>query len=171
MKKFKSYPVWTKLYKLNCFYNIRFPLNQLYEDMITNYDILSNSEKYIISNKKCHFYFTNPNSITRSIFINKDFEYIKVGKQFFDRTKDNEYLKPYGEMTLARTYFMCLCKMIKFKCAEDVDVDSFVNEVMPVLRKNVFKLLSSQMAISRKVILVFLCLNKHITTAIIKRRN
>lgn len=168
MKEIKSYPVWTKLYKAKCFRGVSFPEGQLYEDVVTNYSILSGINRYVISTKVCYFYFSNPKSITRSSFINKDFEYIKVGEQIADITRDSKVLKSYGQMTLARTYFMLLCKMVKFKCADDVDIDEFVDKALPVLRKNIYILLKSKMKYNRKIALIALCANKKFTRSIIR---
>lgn len=163
MKEKKSYPVTSKLYKAGCFKTIRFPEGQLYEDVVTNFDILSHANKYVISNKPCYYYFINPQSITRSIFSNKDLDYIKVGEQIVDRTKNNEKLKSLGVMTLSRFHFMCLCKMIKYRCEKDVDVRGQVKKSVVAIRKGIPMLLKSSMKLNRKAVMIALCLNIGLT--------
>lgn len=170
MRDVKSYPVWTKLYKKNCFSDIRFPIGQRYEDVVTNYDVLSNISTYVISDKICYFYYISNSSITRSKFIKEDLDYIKVGQQLADRTKDSVLLAKLGRMTLGRFHFMCVCKMLKYGCAKDINIDRQINESITIIRKNAIMLIKSKMKFNRKLILLAICVNKRLTKMVIYSR-
>ncbi|MGN1298843.1 MAG: glycosyltransferase [Candidatus Scatovivens sp.] len=63
--------VWNKLYKMNLFDNIRFPIGRLHEDEYTTYKLLYNSKKIIKSNKKIYGYIQTSNSIMRTSISQK----------------------------------------------------------------------------------------------------
>lgn len=169
MKAVKSYPVNTKVYRRECFKTIRFPVGQLYEDVVTNFDILSQCHTYVVSNRICYFYYMNPASITRGKFIRKDFDYIEVGKQIVERTKNNVELKSLGKMTYGRFHFMCICKMIKYDCEPEINIEE-VGKMIAIVRENIPALLGSKMKISRKLVMLLICLNKSLTKYVIKRK-
>lgn len=170
MKEIKSYPVWTKLYKRECFDDIFFPVGRLYEDVVTNYDILNSSNIYVVSNKQFYYYFVNPQSITRSLFKKKDLDYIVVGEDIKKRTADKVELADYGRMTLGRTHFMCLCKMMKYDIDPQVDVVRQIQISMDILRETAMLLFRSKMKMSKKIVLALLCINKRLTVKVIARK-
>lgn len=168
MKPIKSYPVWTKLYKKSCFDSIRFPVGQLYEDVVTNYDILANANRYVVSNKVGYFYFIKRDSITRGKFTKRDLDYVKVGLQIIERTENMQELYKLGEMTYGRFNFMCLCKMLKYDVDEDIDIGAQVDILIDAIRKNIKILLKSSMKLNRKIIMCIICLNKYVTKIAVK---
>ena len=170
MKVVKSYAVWTKLYKRECFSNIRFPLGQLYEDIVTNFDILQNVSCYVISDRVCYYYYKKPESITRSTFVKKDLDYILVGEQLVERTLDSPDLNKYACMTLGRFHFMCICKMIKYGCSTAIDSAKIVDNFIPIIKANATMLLISKMQFGRKILLLLICINKTVTYYLIKFR-
>ena len=55
-----------KLYKKNCFENIRYPLGKIHEDEYTTYKILFKKNYVSYLKDPLYFYYTNPDSIVRS---------------------------------------------------------------------------------------------------------
>ena len=170
MKPVKSYSTCTKLYRKSLFDNIRFPENRKYDDVTTNYEILSKARKYVISNRQCYYYITREKSITQGCFQKEDLDYIKVGEQIAERTKNEPELRKPGEMTLARFHFTCLCKMLKYGCDPSFDWKEQINISIPVIRSGMGELLKSGMRADRKILMILLCANKKLTTRLVRRR-
>ena len=60
---------WGKLYKKECFLEIRYPVGKLHEDEFVTYKILFQCEKIAFVDKALYAYFQNPESITRSSWV------------------------------------------------------------------------------------------------------
>ena len=72
MKPVKSYSTCTKIYKKSLFDGIKFPEGQSYDDVTTNYDLLTKAKRYLISSKQCYYYYIREVSITKGLFIVQD---------------------------------------------------------------------------------------------------
>ena len=81
-------PVWNKLYKKELFTDVRFPMNQIYEDMFTVFKILSKGKKMVVSNQIGYFYYQNFQSITNAKFSKKNLDLLKVCNQIVDEVKE-----------------------------------------------------------------------------------
>ena len=57
---------WGKLYKKECFQNLRFPVGKLHEDEFTTYQILFKQKKISYVPAPFYAYYQNPESITKS---------------------------------------------------------------------------------------------------------
>ena len=55
----------TKLIRLSCFTDIRFPLNKLHEDEFTTYKVLFPNKQIAVMPVRMYYYYFNPNSITQ----------------------------------------------------------------------------------------------------------
>ena len=67
-----------KLYEIELFKEIRYPKGVVYEDTATTYKLIEKCNKIATGNKKCYFYFTRPNSISKMCGFNKnEIDYIK----------------------------------------------------------------------------------------------
>ncbi|MEE1502714.1 MAG: glycosyltransferase family 2 protein [Acutalibacteraceae bacterium] len=82
-----------KIYKKNCFENIRYPVGKLHEDEYTTYKILF--EKNYISYLKdpLYFYYTNPDSIVRSEWSPKRLDAITAYEEQIAYFRKNGYKK------------------------------------------------------------------------------
>ena len=162
MKKYNSYPVWTKMYRKNCIAENSFCEDVIYEDILFNFQVLKSISKYVVSNQVMYFYCVNQGSTTRSKFGIKNMDAIDVGRKIRNYTENSgDYmLIQAGRVTLARRYFMCLCTMIKYGVDDNIDAKFFVYESIDNLRKNYKLLMKTKMALSRKIILSMIVLNK-----------
>ena len=61
-----------KLYKMELFENIRFPINKIHEDEFTTYKLLYKSKIVSFIHTPIYYYRFNENSITNKKFSNKD---------------------------------------------------------------------------------------------------
>ena len=80
-----------KLYETRLFEKIRYPKGIVYEDTATTYKLIEECEKIVTGNKKCYFYFTRPNSISKiSGFNSNELDYIKNTNEMLEYLK-NKY--------------------------------------------------------------------------------
>lgn len=69
---------YSKLYETALFSDIRYPKGVVYEDTATTYKLIEKCDKIATGNKKCYFYFSRPNSISKMSGFNKnEIDYIK----------------------------------------------------------------------------------------------
>lgn len=57
---------WAKLYHKTCFNLIRYPNGKNFEDVFTTYKMLFACSKIAVTDRVIHFYYNNPNSITKA---------------------------------------------------------------------------------------------------------
>ena len=57
---------WGKLYRKECFYDIRYPVGKIHEDEYTTHCILFRCASIVVIEAPLYFYFTNPSGITKS---------------------------------------------------------------------------------------------------------
>ncbi len=69
---------YSKLYETELFKDIRYPKGVVYEDTATTYKLIEKCDKIATGNKKCYFYCTRPDSISKMKGFNKnELDYIK----------------------------------------------------------------------------------------------
>ena len=149
---------------------MKFPEVLSYDDVTTNYDLLSKAKRYLISNKQCYYYYVREVSITKGLFSTSDLDYVLSGEQIVSRTENSPRLKKLGNMTLARFHFTNLCKLLKFGCEPDIDYNELIRTSIPVIRSGMTDLLKSGMKMDRKIIMLVLSLNIKLTIFYARRR-
>lgn len=84
--------VWNKMYEIELFKDIRFPIGKIHEDEFTTYKILYNLEKVAIINDYLYFYRENENSIMKQNFSIKKLDRIDAYKEkmIFFKTKEKD---------------------------------------------------------------------------------
>ncbi|MBO4910931.1 MAG: glycosyltransferase family 2 protein [Lachnospiraceae bacterium] len=170
MKPVKSYSTCTKIYRKSLFDEVKFPEVLSYDDVTTNYDLLTKAKRYLISNKQCYYYYVREVSITKGLFSTSDLDYVLSGEQIVSRTENSPRLKKLGNMTLARFHFTNLCKLLKFGCEPDIDYKELIRTSIPVIRSGMTDLLKSGMKMDRKIIMLVLSLNIKLTIFYARRR-
>lgn len=65
---------WGKLYKKECFSNVRYPVGKLHEDEATTYKILFEFEKVAVVEAEMYYYFVNSESIMNSAWSMRRFD-------------------------------------------------------------------------------------------------
>lgn len=161
-KRGGDFPVWNKIYRKCLFDEIRFPVNQLYEDVYTNVQLINLANRYIKTNQITYFYYQQGTSITRNQFTKRDFDLISVSEEIvgFSEIIGNKKIVKLAKMKWARAYYSLLVKIILYGTNYDENqLDIIMNDFLIILRKNYFLLLRSPMSISRKFIMTILCIN------------
>jgi len=60
-----SIVAWGKLYKKECFLNVRYPVGKIHEDEFTTYKIIFKNERIAFISAQMYFYFNNSDGITQ----------------------------------------------------------------------------------------------------------
>lgn len=73
-----------KLYKIELFENVRFPVGKLYEDLGTTYRLLDIARKVVIDTRKKYFYLQRKNSIMYKAFDHRNMDRIYISEQIVE---------------------------------------------------------------------------------------
>ncbi len=85
-KHFENY-VCDKLYKKVLFDRIRFPENELYEDIAVTYKLLDSSQTVIYKSEPKYYYVQRPGSIVNSGFSVKKLQFVEQCRKLVDFSK------------------------------------------------------------------------------------
>ncbi len=85
-KHFENY-VCDKLYKKVLFDRIRFPENELYEDIAVTYKLLDNSRAVIYQSEPKYYYVQRPGSIVNSGFSIRKLQFVEQCRKLVDFSK------------------------------------------------------------------------------------
>lgn len=155
-----DYSVCKKLYKKECFKNIRFPEGRLYEDMATNFQILKNCKRYIISTKKCYYYYQNSVSITRKKVNYNHFDLLYAAEQIDKYTEnENEKLKKLGKLQILKAYFSLLVKICRCGISDEIEERYIKEKLLIPFKKNIVLFLKEPFSLSMKIIAICIFLN------------
>lgn len=127
-----STTAWGKLYKIELFKNIRYPIRKYNEDTFTTYKVLDLSQKTIVINKPLYYYRKVQNSITNCSFNIKHMDGLEgiIERAEFVEKKYPQY-KVYGNSAIVYTACKIFEKMIK---------SNYKNkEIEKTLKKNIKK--------------------------------
>lgn len=75
---------WSKLYAVDLFRTIRYPVGKLYEDVGTTYKLILGSERITFGNQPLYEYYQNPTSITKQAFSFRKLDLIDLTDQMCD---------------------------------------------------------------------------------------
>lgn len=119
-----EYSVCNKLYKKELFSEIKFPEGQLYEDMVTNYMIISNARSLYKIDDIVYYYFVNTRSITMSSFSKKDLDSLRIVQEQFRKmsvTEMNPSIAKLLKQQEAKIELSIVRKIILFGCSNEFD--------------------------------------------------
>lgn len=132
----------------------------LNEDVEASYEFFHRANKMVLTNLCLCHYFVNPSGITQSKFSKRDLQYLDVWSRVVKRTEVEhpEYLK-YAKIYQKRANFTMLSKMvIKGYDKKDEFLSQTYRNLKSQVRKDFRVLMNIKMPISRKVLLVLVCL-------------
>lgn len=144
-----------KIIKKSLYSNISYPSGKLYEDMFTNYKVISKAQKIISTNFKFYCYFHRNGSIGRmnfnyktmdlSVAVDEVFEY---GKTFCDGNINNLFVgKLFWNIVV-----------INFMIKSATYNDKFIKNIQKFGRKNIYKILSNKyINLTRKIQMFIFC--------------
>lgn len=92
--------VWGKLFKIELFHGIRFPVGRIHEDQFTTYKVLYSAGRIVEVGECLYGYFTNQNGITHSTFSLKrydDIDALDEAISFFQSNNEEMLTEAAGQ--------------------------------------------------------------------------
>jgi glycosyltransferase involved in cell wall biosynthesis len=151
-----------KLYKLRLFDTVRFPDGKINEDIATNYRVLTNCKKMVISNKIGYHYFQNSVSTTRNGLMKRDFDLLYACEelQVLTQNAKDDDIKYLVQVKYARSYFSLLAKIAFYGFGDNtINKKTVIKNLTKKLRENYFLLMKSPIPLNRKLMVTALCIN------------
>jgi glycosyltransferase involved in cell wall biosynthesis len=100
-----------KLYRKDCFQNLRYPVGKIHEDVYTTYKILFQYPSVTFISAPLYAYFFNQEGITKSQWSPKRLDEIDAFKQQLVYFQTNGFKKAYKSSCMA--YLFCLANQIE----------------------------------------------------------
>lgn len=151
--------VWNKLFTREVLEGFSFVIT-LNEDVEASFDFCQRAEHMVVSNQYLYHYFVNQSGITRSSFCHKDLDYLAVWDRILGRTAAEcpEYVR-YAEIGRKRANFTMLVKMMtKGYDRGNQELCAVKKELKAHVRSDFGTLMRWKMPVSRKILLVLVCL-------------
>lgn len=164
---------WGKLYKNFKESNIRFPVGLIDEDVPTTFKYVSQIKSVVMSSRPLYAYYENMSSILRQKFKRQRFDLISVWHIIWDYAKTNcdSEIVEYCRLNVYRANFGVLCNI----CTKDIDMMDYdyisvcEMEALRTVKKHYKELLYFPMPLSRKIVLIGMCINYHMVKDICKK--
>lgn len=151
--------VWNKLYRADFLAGFQF-VETLNEDVEASFEFFDRATQMVKTNQCLCHYFVNREGITNSNFSRKDLQYLAVWDRVLKRT-EREYPRylHYAQMYRKRANFTLLSKMRLrgYDKSDDLLCQTY-RELKSQVRKDFKALMGWNMPLSRKILLVLLCI-------------
>ena len=151
---------WGKLYRKNLFQNIKFPVNKVYEDILTNFKILINCSRIVIDESMLYMYYVRRGSITTSKFREKNLHLLDAWNEVLNITaeKYNQNIYNKAKYRRDRVYFTLLAVIARYGFDSNISKKR-KNEIINFLKLNfnaIFKeiFFSKLTPLNRKIIML-----------------
>lgn len=151
-----------KLYKRDIFEKIRFPIGLTAEDIPTTFQVALKANRIACSNRVIYNYFINDQSITGTIFGEKTFDLIKVWDLVckYAEVYGNDYITYYARFNRSRIEFSILMRMaVDISKTDKQKYEKDIKLYQRNLRRNLSMFLKSAIPLSRKIMMVALCIS------------
>lgn len=137
-----------------------FKVGTINEDVSASYYIIKHSSTEAMVTCTLYYYFQDPNGVTKSPVTSKDMEYISAYKEILDDVKmNNPMFEKYAYLNYIRSNFTILAKMNLFGYnKKDIQLCNKHKEIKQIVRRNFWILLKWPMPLSRKLLLLVVCL-------------
>lgn len=155
------YCVCDKLFSAKILENICFWEGMRFEDIDFNFHVLQNCKSGVYINQIKYFWFYNRDSITRNKLVLSDLQLVEIWKNIVleCHNKFPQYMH-YAQMNYARAFMGILGKAAKFGVSKQYENwESDKRYLLKNLRIYFKDLLKWNMPLSRKLLLVGLCIN------------
>ena len=151
---------------------IRFDERTVSEDICFNFLVIQECNCEVVSNQIKYFYFKDIDSLTTRSVKGKDLGLIDVTEQLVELANrtDEPQLVRLAKLKRARTDFSLLARMALYGADDIADCNKVEKQLITGLRQNLWKLISSQIAMSRKVLMVAFCVNYAFCRKILRLR-
>lgn len=168
------FSVCKKVYSSALFKSIRFPEGKMNEDIVTNFNLLMESNKLVHLCDIGYYYFQNENSLTNGPLKLKDFDLIVASKTLCELASPLDDYRVYNlaKVKLARSYFSLLAKAALNGISSDIpNKNAYLSELIDNLKQNYLLLMKSPMQLNRKVLISLFCINYDFMVLLIKNLN
>ena len=129
---------WAKLYDLNLFKNIKYPVGRIYEDAATTYKLIHEAKNISINSKSKYNYIIRSNSISNERFSRRKLDLIISTKEMADFVSSTyPSLKKAANRRLMYAYLSTLSQLANSK-EKDKDVEK---KLIRYIRKNSISIL------------------------------
>ena len=149
---------WAKLYKKELFSDIRYPVNYVFEDVPTTFEIAIKSKRIAYSTKIIYFYYFNPNSITEESFNDRKFDLIKIWEMICKSAYQNgeQWILSCALINRKRADFGILMDLAisNITLKEKFKYLPRLKENRAALKKNMFELCKAKIPLSRKIFII-----------------
>lgn len=153
------YSVCNMLYKKEIVNGCKFPEGGITEDLLFNYKVYCNCNKYICSNIKKYYYFFNVNGVTRKELSKKDWVLLYNWDFIVEETKiNNTIMLEYALMNRWRADFTLLSKALLYGYDKNEISEEKLMELIIQVRKHQKYLIQSRMLDwKRKFLVILVC--------------
>lgn len=151
--------VWNKLYRADFLAGFQF-VETLNEDVEASFEFFDRATKMVKTNQRLCHYFVNREGITNSAFSRNDLQYLAVWDRVLERTeREHPQNLHYAQMYRKRANFTMLSKMrLRGYDKSDIFLCQTYRELKKQVRKDLKALMRWNMPLSRKMLLVLLCI-------------
>ncbi len=84
-----STPPWGKLYRMNLFQGIKYPIGKIYEDLGTTYKLLAKANRVAVGNEVKYFYWQNQNGTMSRDFSPQKMDRVEMAGQVLQDVREN----------------------------------------------------------------------------------
>lgn len=140
------------------------------EDIDWKYKVLSECNKFVVSDKICYFYYQAGNSISSGELKKRDFDLFEAAEELYKLTsmEKNEKIRFYGKVKKARTPFSLLCRIAYYGINEKAgDRKKIIKDLTAMHRKDVITLMKAPLPLSRKILSVMFAINFGMTRTLL----
>lgn len=164
-----GYAVWMCLFRKEIACKYRFREGKIYEDIDYKYKVLSECNKFVISNKICYFYFQAQGSISFGRLKYKDLQLYEAADELYRLTENEEYgnIKQYAIVKRARTPFSLLCRIAYCGIDPEIRDAELTKRLIKEHRQNYIMLLKAPIPLSRKILAASFAINFKVTCLLI----
>ena len=157
-----EYAVWRCLFPAKLAKKYQFREGKINEDIDYKYKVLSECDKFIISDRLCYMYFQQTESLSSGVLRKRDFDLYDAANELQRLTgkEKDENIRFLGEVKSARTPFSLLCRIAYYGIDESCGTrQAIVKQLTKEHRRNIIKLLKAPLPISRKLMAIALAVN------------
>ena len=162
---------WRYFFRSKVLEELRFREGKINEDIDYIYKAMRKASIIFVINPVFYYYFQGTGSTTTSLLRRKDFDLYDAGEVLVQETKkdgDREMIR-FARIKQAKTPLSLLCKAAYFGITEEFhDKNKIVEELRKEVRESLVLILTSNIAVSRKILAVCFSINYNFTKFIIQ---
>jgi len=162
---------WRYFFRSKVLKNLRFREGKINEDIDYIYKAMRNASVIFVINPIFYYYFQGMGSTTTSLLRRKDFDLYDAGEILVQETEkdgDREMIR-FARIKQAKTPLSLLCKAAYFGITEEFhDKKEILEKLRKEVREFLALILTSNIAVSRKILAICFSINYNFTKFIIQ---